>query len=97
MSNITTRDHLEEAPEVGQPDATGSSIQRVVTLAKCSRCEFEWLPRKANPVKCPHCQSALWNVPRANRKQGKPEPTRKGKPRGRTTPPRPDSTAVDST
>jgi len=37
--------------------------------------------------KCPHCQRALWNVPRANRKQGKPEPTRKGKPRGRTMTP----------
>lgn len=85
MTSIPTRDP-KEAPVANASNDTGSSVSRVVTFAKCLRCEFEWLPRKATPVKCPNCQSALWNVPRANRKEGKPAPTRKGKPRGRSMP-----------
>ncbi len=64
-------------------DASQSSVTRVVTLAKCLRCGFEWLPRKASPAQCAHCRSSLWNVPRAQQLPGKPAPTRKGKPRGR--------------
>ncbi len=83
MSSITTRENLDDAPALGTTGADGASITRAVTLAKCLRCGFEWLPRKANPVKCPHCQTILWNVPRAQQLPGKPAPTRKGKPRGK--------------
>lgn len=83
MSTITTREHLDDAPALGRSQVGNPSITRAVTLAKCLRCDFEWLPRKANPVKCPHCGTPLWNVPRAQQLPGKPAPTRKGKPRGK--------------
>ncbi len=81
--------HRGAAPEPGArtaastEEAQNPSVTRVVTLAKCLRCGFEWLPRKASPGQCAHCRSALWNVPRAQQLPGKPAPTRKGKPRGR--------------
>ncbi len=92
MPTITTRENLNNSPAVDDllsqqtpaPDeAQNPSITRAVTLAKCLRCGFEWLPRKASPAQCAHCRSSLWNVPRAQQLPGKPAPTRKGKPRGR--------------
>lgn len=89
MPTITTRENLDRTPAAAPgsqtPEVPGgnSSITRLVTLAKCLRCGFEWLPRVQHPVKCPHCKTDLWNVPRANNWDGKPAPTRKGKPRGK--------------
>lgn len=83
MPQITTREHLEDTPLAPvQPDGA-SSVSRVVTLAKCLRCGFEWLPRTANPVKCAGCGTPLWNQPYAQNLPGKPAPTRKGLPRGK--------------
>lgn len=50
--------------------------------AHCLRCGYQWFPRVETPVSCPHCFSKLWNTPRAQRRAGKPAPTRKGKARG---------------
>lgn len=87
MSQITTRENLEATPLAPvQPEAPvggASSVNRVVTLAKCLRCDFEWMPRSAHPAKCARCGTPLWNVPYAVHKAGKPAPTRKGKPRGK--------------
>ena len=91
MATITTRDNLDSAPALDDllhtaplpEDEQAPSVTRAVTLAKCLRCGFEWLPRKAKPAQCAHCRSSLWNVPRAQQLPGKPAPTRKGKPRGR--------------
>ena len=99
---MTTRDETEKAPEEsdaqtstetrfgrlegGTESDSGTMVMRSVALAKCLRCGFEWLPRVECPVKCPHFRTPLWNVPRANIYPGKPAPTRKGKPRGRTMP-----------
>ena len=83
MSQITTRDNLENTPLAPVQSGEASSINRVVTLAKCLRCGFEWMPRSAHPVKCAGCGTPLWNVPYAQQLPGKPAPTRKGKPRGR--------------
>ncbi len=82
MSQFTTRENLESRPLAGAP-TEGASVSRVVVLAKCLRCGFEWMPRTASPVKCAGCGTPLWNVPYAVQKPGKPAPTRKGKPRGK--------------
>ncbi len=50
--------------------------------AVCLRCGWQWFPRVEHPARCPHCSSALWDTPRAQRLPGKPPPTRKGKARG---------------
>lgn len=90
MPTITIREKLDRtaavAPnlETSVSPSSESSITRLVTFAKCSRCDFEWLPRVQNPVKCPHCKTDLWNVPRAQNLPGKPAPTRKGKARGKS-------------
>lgn len=82
MPQITTRENLESTPLA--PNQLGeATVNRVVTLAKCLRCGFEWMPRSAHPAKCAKCHTALWNVPYAVQKAGKPAPTRKGKPRGK--------------
>ncbi len=89
MAQITTRENLESTPladiQAGLPpiQAGAAMVNRVVTLAKCLRCGFEWMPRSANPVKCAKCRTPLWNVPYAVQKPGKPAPTRKGLPRGK--------------
>ena len=82
MPQITTRENLESTPlaDVQLGEAT---VNRVVTLAKCLRCGFEWMPRTAHPTKCAKCRTPLWDVPYAVNKAGKPAPTRKGKPRGK--------------
>ncbi len=72
-------DHPAASPALA-PDT--SSVERTVMFARCLRCGFEWLPRVPNPKRCPHCVSALWNVPRANKLADAPAPTRKGKARG---------------
>ncbi len=72
--------------EGGTPNEAGTMITRTIALAKCLRCGFEWLPRVECPAKCPHCFTPYWNVPRAYALPGKPKPTRKGKPRGRSMP-----------
>lgn len=83
MSQITTRENLENMPLAPTQPSGENAVNRVVTLAKCLRCGFEWMPRAANPVKCAGCGTPLWNVPRAQQLPGKPAPTRKGKPRGK--------------
>ena len=83
MSQITIRENLEDTPLSSVQPRSESAVSRVVTLAKCLRCGFEWLPRVENPAQCARCRSGLWNVPRAQQLPGKPAPTRKGKPRGR--------------
>lgn len=30
----------------------------------CQRCGAAWLPRVAEPVRCPRCGSLKWNTPR---------------------------------
>lgn len=82
MTQITTRENLEQSP-LAPTQAGEATVSRVVTLAKCLRCGFEWMPRTTNPTKCAKCRTPLWNVPYAVNKAGKPAPTRKGKPRGR--------------
>ncbi len=86
MPSITTRENLENAPAVGTPNPDEATATRVVTLAKCLRCGFEWLPRVAVPSRCPGCASVLWNVPRVNKWPGQavPKGGRKGKPRGKS-------------
>ena len=32
----------------------------------CKRCNYRWVPRIDNPVVCPNCKSAYWNVARKN-------------------------------
>ncbi len=81
--------------EGGTPSESGTMVMRSVALAKCLRCGFEWLPRVECPVKCPHCRTPLWNVPRANVMPGKPAPTRKGRPRGRTMRPAKTTTPAE--
>lgn len=80
MSDITTRENLAQSLEL---ESGTTSVTRAITLAKCGRCGFEWVPRVAVPSRCPHCGSVLWNVERAQKLPGKPAPTRKGKPRGK--------------
>jgi DNA-directed RNA polymerase subunit RPC12/RpoP len=82
MSSTTTHSTLGQAPALEDRTPDTASIVRAVTLAKCLRCDFEWLPHKEQPVRCGRCRSSLWNVPRAQQLPGKPAPTRKGKPRG---------------
>jgi hypothetical protein len=38
-------------------------------MAKClsPNCGYEWIPRKANPLKCPKCANANWDRPRTGR------------------------------
>lgn len=80
MSEITTR----QTPDASlEPESGKTSVTRTVTLSKCLRCGFEWMPRVAKPVRCPDCGSVLWNVERSQQLPGKPAPTRKGKPRGK--------------
>lgn len=82
--------------EGGSPSEEGTLVTRTVAMARCLRCGFEWLPRVECPVKCPHCKTHLWNVPRAYALPGKPTPTRKGRPRGRSMP-KPQSTEENQT
>jgi len=28
----------------------------------CKKCNWEWVPRKADVRQCPHCKTAYWNV-----------------------------------
>lgn len=92
---MTTRNEEKEAPKCGErfgvleggvASESGTLVTRSIALAKCLRCGFEWLPRVDCPVKCPGCKTHLWNVPRAYALPGKPKPTRKGRPRGRSMP-----------
>lgn len=73
---------VQDQPPILDRDQT--SVTRTVTFLRCLRCEFEWLPKASNPQpkRCPNCTSSLWNVPRANKWEGAPPPTRRGKPRG---------------
>lgn len=74
---------LGQAPLVGTKTQDVARVTRAVTLCRCLRCDFEWVPRVAQPVRCPSCASKQWHLPRFNRKAGRPTPTAKGKPRGR--------------
>ena len=38
------------------------------SMAHCLRCDFQWFTRVEHPVKCPHCRSKKWDVPRAEDK-----------------------------
>lgn len=31
---------------------------------KCSRCQYEWVPRKEYVRICPKCKSPYWDIPR---------------------------------
>lgn len=37
--------------------------KKKLTPVKCQKCGKEWTPRKADPARCPSCQSTSWNVP----------------------------------
>lgn len=38
---------------------------------RCERCGHKWLPRTADPVRCPRCTSIHWHTPkRAKKKEG---------------------------
>lgn len=74
---------LGQTPLVDTPIQEAPLITRAVTLCRCLRCEFEWVPRVAQPVRCPRCASKEWHLPRFYRKAGRPAPTAKGQPRGR--------------
>lgn len=32
-----------------------------VEIAKCQKCNHEWIKRTQNPLMCPHCQCKWWN------------------------------------
>lgn len=69
-------------PSVSSESPPMPTVMRIVKLAKCIRCDFEWMPRVEHPAKCPRCKSILWDKPRAVQLPGKPPPQVKGKPRG---------------
>jgi Zn finger protein HypA/HybF involved in hydrogenase expression len=41
-------------------------LKNIVRL-KCLRCGHEWTPRQQEVRQCPHCKSALWDVPKESR------------------------------
>lgn len=79
----TRSQNVGQAPLVEATSNDAALVTRAVTLCRCLRCDFEWMPRVAKPMTCARCRSVLWNVSRAHKLPGKPEPTRKGKCRGR--------------
>lgn len=42
------------------PHMVSGTPHHVVSL-KCNRCQGVWQPRTGHPIKCPRCQSKLWN------------------------------------
>lgn len=43
----------------------------VVSIFSCLRCRHQWQGRKQGlPIKCPECESPLWNVPYKNARAG---------------------------
>lgn len=41
-----------------------AEIELKVKGYKCERCGHEWQPRKKqNPITCPKCKSAYWDIP----------------------------------
>ncbi len=50
-------------------EASQSSGRRIV----CMRCGHEWTPRVATPIRCPHCQTAMYDRPAIEcRPRGRP-------------------------
>ena len=39
-------------------------IKHLLRRLRCRRCEWEWVPRIADPAQCPKCKSAYWNQER---------------------------------
>lgn len=39
-------------------------MEQVLVTQHCTRCNHEWMPRKAKPITCPHCRSPYWNIPK---------------------------------
>jgi 5-methylcytosine-specific restriction endonuclease McrA len=37
---------------------------------RCKQCGYQWLPRTAKPIKCPHCQSRKWDKRKHKRLHG---------------------------
>lgn len=76
--------------EIMKSESAPPSIGRIVRMKEhcCLRCGHLWIARDPHhvPLTCANkkCRSPLWNTPRAYAKAGKPTPTRKGKPRGRS-------------
>lgn len=49
-------------------------MERIILEKKrCLRCGYEWFPRPTNlnPRQCPSCKSALWDIPKKPRKEGR--------------------------
>ena len=41
---------------------------------RCERCGHEWITRgKSEPLVCPKCKSAYWNIPRKGESEDKNE------------------------
>jgi rubrerythrin len=32
-------------------------MKKTITFVVCKKCGYEWIPRVANPKKCPSCQT----------------------------------------
>jgi len=39
---------------------TKDGKRRLKDSAKCTRCDWVWIPRKPEPIACPHCKSYEW-------------------------------------
>lgn len=78
MPSVMTR----ETDESSAPQSTEAVPLLPRAAAHCVRCGYQWFPRAKSPVRCPKCGTIRWNTPRAYKLEGKPEPTRKPKPRG---------------
>jgi len=37
---------------------------------KCLRCDYEWIPRKAEVLICPRCKRASWDKPKETEPAG---------------------------
>ena len=50
-----------EPEPLPEPVVVATDLQQKQT---CLRCGVTWMPRVAQPVRCPRCQSPYWNRPR---------------------------------
>lgn len=88
MSFAMTHETEKRSPRLGIQNNTGEgeSNGAVPALprqaARCLRCGYQWFPRAQNPVQCARCRSKWWNQERTYQIEGKPDPTRKPRPRG---------------
>jgi len=42
----------------------------IIPKAKCYRCNYIWVPRKAKISLCPKCKSKYWHTPKSRQLEG---------------------------